>query len=449
MRFCLLASLLTLPVLVAMEPLKLDIPTDLTGWSVVPNVAGAATVEQREGVEGNVAIVRGMGKNAGLQSRPLVLGKDLPADEQLEITLDVMTIQAPPSGSGAVTICCQDASGKRLSQWVICGVGGAQDKWFKRHMLINPAQYPKGTDNLILRASFYSPSGGEGAVAIANPVFSSPNQPKDEKFPWARSVVINCGDIQTRFEKGSFWTIYRYDYKGLRLSRDSFGSHYGTTTRFKGMEGFSGSGHTENEDEFVRNIELTIDGQKQVNPGQGKTEVILTAQKEMKFLRQTTIHDVLDLDTTTTLKDNVLDERVVIRARKDADMSLIYNFMHPWAIDMDKFIAVTTNGQEIEGTFDGKGMEVQKPCRWISVYSTKWNTGIVSIIMETPENIPSSCMFWDREQVYHKFYMTTFAGITIPAGQDFPYHLRTVPFEATPDNWTQVARDTAAKFSGK
>ncbi|NLF18167.1 MAG: hypothetical protein GX595_13095 [Lentisphaerae bacterium] len=413
----------------------------LDGWRLNPGKEGMATVEDLEGATGKALRLHTDGATLGIDSTPLVLGRDLDPAQVYRLEARVRLV-ALERGTAALTACVVDADGKRLAQYAIQSwpAGSKPAGWLRRAALVGPGTdkaYPEGAHALHLRLSFYEPKGDcQGDIWLDDCAITP--APAQRFGAWPASIVARLQDLEVRFESRSFWTLYRIDYQGTRLGRDTFGSHYGTVASVKGV-GFIGSGHTENgETEQVVDLALSVDGQPQQPPRE-----LYEAAREVVLLKHSRIRD-LDLNTTITVRDSRIWEEVVMVAEKPLDLNLLYHFMHPWVTDMSHYLAEKTDGSIVEGPFvDDKGMKVSAPVAWSAVFSETLGKGAVTVVLETPEGLPWDVRYWDVPGAYRKHYLTVFTKATVEPGRNLRYRIVTVPFAAPTADWKQVARDLA------
>lgn len=250
-------------------------------------------------------------------------------------------------------------------------------------------------------------------------------------------ILADVGDLQVRFESRSFWTLYRIDYRGQRLCKDYFGSHYGTVVNFPGV-GFIGSGHTENrETEQVLSLALEVNGRRVKQPQE------TYRCRRIRLIKQSQIRD-LTLTTTITVRDNRIYEEVAMRALQPTKATVIYHFMHPWVDSMTEFLAVLVDGTKVAGAFDGDGkMKVDMPTRWSAVYEPTLGKGAVTYVLDVPEGKQWRTWYWDKPPSYRKHYLVTFQNDTVPAGEEFYYRIVTAPFTAELEEWKMKAQMVA------
>jgi hypothetical protein len=283
-----------------------------------------------------------------LLSPALPLGKDIAADQpwHLEVMLNNLGVSA---GRFSVELLCCDAQDKTLRTMTLASfaAGTSATAWRRTVAQFGPEStrpYPEGTVALKVRLLFAEIDGEcRGEVHLKRLLLKPAQVPGNAD--WPRDFVVNSGDLQTRFESRSFWTPYRIEYRGKRLGVDRFGSHYGTTINFPGT-GFIGSGHTENADELVHQIALTVDGKPVAIP-----PAEITANK-MELRKQSQIRD-LHLQTVVTVENNRLREAVTLTATEPTPINVAYHFMHPWAPTARHFLGELQDGTELQGEFVG------------------------------------------------------------------------------------------------
>jgi len=248
---------------------------------------------------------------------------------------------------------------------------------------------------------------------------------------WPSSILVDLGDLQVRFESRSFWTLYRIDYKGDRLGLDHFGSHYGSVVSFPEI-GFIGSGHTENENEELLDVNLWIDDVVAPHP---LAEIHCQTVRLKKRSRIKT----LLLETRITAQENRILEEVVLAAEKETHVNRIYHFMHPWTPAIEEFAAELIDGQQISGTFSGdRGFRIDAPTNWSAVYDQATRKAAVTVVLDTPDGLPWKTWYWDVPDRYRKHYLVTFLNGTIPPDKPLRYKALTLLLEAEQETWVDT-----------
>ena len=258
-----------------------------------------------------------------------------------------------------------------------------------------------------------------------------------------KSVLVECGDVTVRFDARKFWTMNRVDYKGDRLCRDAKGSHYGTVISIKGI-GYVGTGHRENEDERMLQLEFWKDGEKlpQLEGPQAFKAGVFRVVRHSFIKDFETFNDII-------VRDNVIDEKVRILCHKPTKIGWIYNYMHPWTVDFKEYLAPPDAGQQAErtGVFglvaERNHWTVLHGASWVALYNPVHKKGIVSMLLQKPEKETSSLELRDVKKVYRKFYLRCLRGRTVPAGFDGSWRMVTGFFEAEQEKWHSHARNRA------
>ncbi|NOY80832.1 MAG: hypothetical protein GXP31_07480 [Kiritimatiellaeota bacterium] len=413
----------------------------LDGWGFQPGNSAMVSLNKAPGIPGQAVHFRPRGAPLGLNSTPLTFGRELRRKRcyRLEARLRFGGLK---QGIAALSVCLYDETGKRIRQYSIASwsTRSKPHDWIVRSAVIGPGTpfpFDLKAATLRVRLSFYDRDGKcEGDIHLAD--VSLKEATRGRFADWPASILVDCGDIQTRFEARSFWTLYRLDYKGTRLCKDQFGSHYGSVASFPGT-GFVGSGHSEHgETESVDELTLRVDG-RPLDPPPARVSGSRIELHKRSHLR------VLDLDTTVTILPDRIVEQVGVKAEKPQKLNLFYHFMHPWVTDMDRFIAVKADGSELEGAFVGdKQMKVGVPVRWSAVYSGELEMGAVTVVLDAPRDTKWLVWYWDVPGRYRKHYFVTFRNETVPTGRTFSYRIATIPFAAAPETWKETAKRVAA-----
>jgi len=423
-----------------------DFSQGMKNWTYRPGDDSMTSLATDSGTEGEALVLQPDGKTLGVNSAPLVLGSDIAPDGCYDVQAAIKS-EGLQEGIFAFSICCYDQTGKRIRQMSVYNLSSASKPhdWMIKKTQMGPGTanpLPPETHSVRIRFSFWEKTGKCRAKVWVDAVAVTRRKPG--KFAhWPGSVLVTCGPLQTRFESRSFWTLYRLDYKGTRLGKDQFGSHYGTVANFKGL-GFVGSGHTENaQTEQVKTLQLIVDGTPVEKPEKHYDCTQATLVKEAT-IRDIALHTRLDVHA-----DRIV-ETVTMKSASDDILNLLYHFMHPWVTEMSHYLALTEDGQTVRGEFVGdKGMKISKPVQWSAVYSKSLKMGAVTVVLEKPEGIRWDTRYWDVPDRYRKHYFTTCFNRAVPQGRDLRYRVVVLPFEAPPEAWedkaagkARLARDT-------
>lgn len=375
-------------------------------------------------------------KYMALVAPALKIGEGISADAGYVLECEV-AIPQQPAGYFSISADCMGADGKRIKQLIFFAAGPNSKPFDWRRIRMpfgkeSARNIPDGTVEVFFKFAFSSPKAVKpGVVEIKN--FSIREIRKTVDASWPKEIFITAGELQTRLEKRSFWTLYRLDWKGKRLGVDNFGSHYGSVANFPGT-GFIGSGHTENEDEKILAIELSIDGKTVKGTPAGKYNC-----REAVLIKKSSLRDLV-LHTKIRILGDRIEQQVTLSASKDTPLELIYHFMFPMTTEMTLWHGLKNDGQYNGGEFSGSGGFVANaPMKWLALYAPTLGSGAVVAITKTPPNVPTISKIWDMPPRYRKFYFQAFTKSSVPADKSFEYAATIIPFDATVDTWKQVA----------
>ncbi|OGV39131.1 MAG: hypothetical protein A2020_13645 [Lentisphaerae bacterium GWF2_45_14] len=264
----------------------------------------------------------------------------------------------------------------------------------------------------------------------------------EEKAFAPQSFYVSGGDLKVRFDARKFYTMNRIEYKGKLLGVDNTGSHYGTVFSFSGV-GFIGTGHIENEKENLKSLDAWSNGKKIALENLKNNEEIKST--DFKLVRKSEIKGI-EISNTIEIKDNVIYEEVELSPKEDIKIAFVYNFMHPWTTEMDRFAAETSDGKREEGIFVGDGkFRVNKDFNWAAFYSAPLKMGTVLRRIENSSPGKSIIMLWDKPPSYRKFYFKSSPNETLKKGAVYKLCLKTGFFECQPEEWLSAVEKTAVK----
>lgn len=413
---------------------------ELAGWVFRPGDSSQVSFLHGGDDRGQAVALHPDGKLLGLETERLEIGKVLQPDQAYRVEA-LLKNEGLQNGVFAFSMYCFDAEGKSLKQIAFYGLNARSKPhdWKRRRGEFGPGTknpLPEGTRSVCIRFSFYEADQDCRGTVLVDDVSLEAYEPPAHAG-WPAEIVADVADLQVRFESRSFWTLYRIDFKGDRICRDRFGSHYGSVASFPGV-GFIGSGHTENEDEEILDLRLFVDNKPVDCP-----EPTITCG-EIRLQKQSRIRDLV-LSTQTTVGDNRIIEDVTLAAQKPTAVNLIYHFMHPWTFTATEYLAESLDGTRVEGLFTGdKQQKVDMATRWSAIYDPPSKKGAVTHVLDAPADDDWRTRYWDVPDVYRKHYLATFLNKTVPAGRKFHYRIVTIPFEAAEENWKDAAARVAS-----
>ncbi len=411
----------------------------LEGWTFRPGDDSQVSLANGGSERGQILELKPNGRLLGVETTHLVIGQQIHSSEAYRVLAD-LRFAGLDSGVFAFSMYCFDGQGKALKQISFYPLNpkSAAHDWRRVRGEFGPGTMnplPEGTQNICIRFSFYEASGNcLGEVAVDNVALEAYEPPQQKG--WPSEITAEVGDLGVRFESRSFWTLYRIDYKGVRLGLDHWGSHYGSVVNFPD-EGFIGSGHTENEDEQVLELAIWVDDERLEKPPS-----TLRCQ-QLKLRKKSRIRDFV-LHTEIELHDNKIVEDVRLLADQATPVNLIYHFMHPRTVTATDYLAELTDGSRLEGAFQGDGgQRIDRAVHWSAIYDRPTRKGVVTFVANVPDDDDWRTRYWDLPDRYRKHYLTTFLNSTVPSGKELHYRVVTVPFEADPKQWKEAAAAVA------
>ena len=249
-------------------------------------------------------------------------------------------------------------------------------------------------------------------------------------------ITVHAGDISLLLRQESQWTPGRIDYRKTPMTTEK--SAYGTVFNFPEV-GFIGTGHLENEPEDLQSLSFFGDGKKIETPSE-----TIQADQSFKLHRTSKIRD-FDLESTIEIHDNKLYETATIRAHKDTPLKLVYHFMHAWKPEISEFYT-HSKGQKISGELNDleenhRKFFINSRAPWTAVFDPTSNQFAVSKILASPalDAAAHSSKIWNVPDTYRKFYLTSFANETVPAGFTGTWRMVTTFGRSVPENWKKNA----------
>jgi hypothetical protein len=352
----------------------------LNGWIFRPGEETQVSLLDGSEKQKNVVELRPDKKLLGLETERLSIGEELREGQAYEVFAQLKH-DGLDSGVFAFSMYCFDEGGKALKQISFYGLStnSKTHDWKLVRGTFGPGSQnplPEGTKSICIRFSFYEKSGDcRGKVTVDDVILRPYDPPRHEG--WPREIVAYVDDLEVRFESRSFWSLYRIDYRGTRLGLDRWGSHYGSVANLPGV-GFVGTGHTENEDERIVDLELFVDGMPIEEPESNVT------CEEIRLVKESRIRDLV-LKSEILVHENRIVEQVLLTAEKAMPVNLVYRFMHPWTDTATEYMAEALDGTREEGVFNGDGKQkIDQATRWSAIYDGPSSKGVLSYVLEAP-----------------------------------------------------------------
>jgi hypothetical protein len=235
------------------------------------------------------------------------------------------------------------------------------------------------------------------------------------------------------------WTIQKIEYDGKTVAHEH--GFYGTVLVPKGGK-FWGTGHTEGGREIVHALTLTVDGKEQpVEVGKTVIGHTLVLRKDSTIWKFKCLAEV-------TVTDEHIVARTQLEATGDADLKLLYYFMHCFVATTTKWMAELPNGDFTAGTFRSSGgFEVNKNTRWIAEFEPAMKFGVLCYSPKVIGGPGSMSKIWDLAR-YHKFYYQANTERTVKKGEKLDYSVivQVVPREIGDWSATRAAAEALKKL---
>ncbi|HWL53059.1 MAG TPA: hypothetical protein VNQ90_11530 [Chthoniobacteraceae bacterium] len=249
-------------------------------------------------------------------------------------------------------------------------------------------------------------------------------------------LTVEAGDYQVDFKKQSAWTIRSIRYRGVVLISPSGGNQ--AVLRLPDPERkdplFIGNVHG---GEQVESFTLVADGR----PHPVAEGMSAPAANEYVVIKESLMGPIR-YRSSVKISPQGIEESASFQLESDpAGAEWIYAFMHCWAPEMSRWIAVLPDGSREEGAFRFDGTNtLKKDLRSLVVWSETTGTGAVMTYDEAYEGRPKLHNFlWNRQRDSKHYFQVS---IDQALARTSPYVCRIVGFQASPQDWEKVALGT-------
>lgn len=251
-------------------------------------------------------------------------------------------------------------------------------------------------------------------------------------------VAVETRDYRVEFAGDRAWTIQRIFHQGTLVGdRNGF---YGTVLIPKGGK-FVGTGHTEGGGEQVASVTLTVDGK----PVELNDKALYRGRRAE--LHKKSVIGPLLLEATYVVTDGCVLERHQYAAPEQADLHLLYAFMHCWLPGTTEWIAARADGTIVEGRFDSAGdFELRSDVKWTALYDPASQRAMLAWFPEVLTGQGHRTAYWDKTN-YHKLYTQLFAGATLPKGFKLDAKLIVQAVPGAPGEWKAAVQQAAAHLA--
>lgn len=271
------------------------------------------------------------------------------------------------------------------------------------------------------------------------------------KFTYSgQKPKITAGDLEVEFAPELAWTIKWVAYKGAPLITPT--GYNGTVINgWIDKDGVThkwvGTGH---RGEIIKEIVLKVDGKDYPLTRDGETSVPdnFTVQGKMFSLAKKSIIGPYLCDTLLKFNTDSIDESVNFNLiENEAKISLIYVFMHCFANDTDQWVT-EVQGEILKDCFRNDNTNaLKKDIRWIGIYSSKTQSGLVYVYPEIYKGTRKDSNFiWNRPSD-NKLY---FDAQIDKKKKDFSFAVSLVFFRSPEKEWLNRAENIlSASFNIK
>jgi len=247
-------------------------------------------------------------------------------------------------------------------------------------------------------------------------------------------VTVETQDFKVEFAGEQAWTIRRIFFQG-DLVADATG-FYGTVFAPQGGQ-WIGTGHTEGGVEKIEKVTLKVDGQPCPLTDQAVYRGSRAEIAKQSFLGP------IRLEATYVVTDDCLLERHRYGFTEEVKVGTLYAFMHCWLARTTEWIAESTTGHFLEGTFDDSGdFELKEDVKWTAIYDPESRKAMLAWYPQPLTGQGIQTAYWDKT-VYHKLYNQIFAQTTVAKGTTVEAVVILRGLEAKPEGWKETVQKAA------
>jgi hypothetical protein len=284
-----------------------------------------------------------------------------------------------------------------------------------------------------------------GAVAARadEPAATAVNQAS-----WPKQVDVTVGEIHTRIDGPKLWTLSGIDFQKTMMATQE--SAYGLVLTIRNV-GHLGTAHFldvpgkpgQIEKENVTRLEFFVDGK----PVTEFSPTTTLSGRSFRMERRSRMRTV-ELESTATIRDGVLSERMRLRGKGPLDLQSSYPFMYAWTHETTAAVFGNDEGIQKRVAFqkDAKySNEVVKNATWVALFHEAAGKGVVCRYLKRPSDVESSLLLVDAPGVYHKITGYSLADKVLQDGFDATWQSAIGFFTATEKDW----EDRAVRRAGE
>lgn len=255
-------------------------------------------------------------------------------------------------------------------------------------------------------------------------------------------LQVSCGDVTIALSARHFWNLNGIWYRGHMVCQQNKG-FYGTVLSYRGL-GWVGTGHLENKiGETEVTVEFLADG-KPLPPNAREITATSFSLKKSARLHQARLHYELRLE------QEQLTERVTLEAETEAELGVLYHFMHPWESVFQEFILHGDQNPPARQLFSAENERKfvwQTVPEWAALYDPAGKLAVVSVVRSSrPLTAGPQWLMWNRGRD-RKLYYVPGKNVSLKPGLPSDAVMVTTFLTAEPEEWPARAAGLAAELA--
>jgi len=286
------------------------------------------------------------------------------------------------------------------------------------------------------------------ATALLAVTTLSAQEPTDQTG-WPQKTVVTVGEVRTRIDGPKMWTLSGIDYQDKMVASEE--SAYGTVFTIRGV-GHLGTAHFldvpgkpgEIEKENVTSLKFFVDG----NPVTDFSKMMELSGRSFRMERTSDIRGE-KLESSVSLRDDVLIETVSIQATQPMDLQKAHALMYAWTPAATVGIFGNADGIQRRTTFLKEGTTVAEAIKdvdWAAVFDPVAGKGSVFVVLKKPATDDVQFLLVDSPGIYRKIALYSLIDQVIPVGWQGTYQSAVGFFSATEGDWEQKALQRLAEL---
>ncbi|MFP4248468.1 MAG: hypothetical protein ACLFU7_02350 [Armatimonadota bacterium] len=288
---------------------------------------------------------------------------------------------------------------------------------------------------------FGLPARTSGAIAIALIVLVAASAAQAQDTREEAVVTLRSGGLSVEVQRAYSWSVQKISHRGVVVGTPS--GAFGMLACVPVAGGWIGSMHTEGGVERVEEVSLTVDGES-VELDDGATHT-----GERLVLRKRSMLDKLRHEATLTLAGGMLTQHHEVTATEEVVVTVAYPFMFPISSEASRWMAVSTEGEVLDGDFGvGGALEWYDDWTWTAAFIPDRATGVVMRHLARPDGESATTLtgWWDQER--HRKLYVAWDGVAEPwpEGLTLSGEIALRCFEAPEIGWQEMARQVASEL---